>query len=114
MNFILQTVLSGQYEFIAVKDVFKGMDELRRNEDIKLIIIDVDYSVQECWDFIHHINSSGLYQRPLIVLASEKVKKMDDQMTDVYVNDYVYKPFNPPYLVRTIEKLLSMETTHNF
>lgn len=107
MNYLLQTVLSTRYEFVPVSDVFAGMNELKRREEIKLIIVDVDYSAQENWDFIQHIRTSGLYQKPVIVLASEKNKRMGEKMADDQVTDYVYKPFNPPDLVRAIDKLMS-------
>jgi DNA-binding response OmpR family regulator len=91
---------------VPVSDVFAGMKELKKREEIKLILVDVDYSTQENWDFIQHIRTSGLYQKPVIVLASEKNKRMDDKMALDQIASYVYKPFNPPDLVRTIEPFM--------
>jgi two-component system, chemotaxis family, chemotaxis protein CheY len=113
MNYLLQTVLSGKYNFVPVQDVFAGMNELKTREEIKLIIIDIDFSAQENWEFIQHIRTSGLYQKPVIVLASDKSESMDEKMAEVDVYDFFYKPFNPPDLVRTIDKLMSLETMHN-
>jgi DNA-binding NtrC family response regulator len=113
MNYLLQTALATRYNIIPVSDVFAGMNELKRRDEIKLIIIDVDYSAQENWDFVQHIRTSGLYQKPVIVLASDRSKRMDEEMADERGYDLVFKPFSPPDLVRTIEKLLITEMTHN-
>jgi DNA-binding NtrC family response regulator len=113
MNFLLQTILSARYDFIPVADVFAAMNELKRRQEIELILIDVDYSAQENWDFIQHIKTSGLYQKPVIVLASDKSKGMDEKMAEEKVYDFVCKPFSPPDLVRTIDKLMLSNTTHN-
>ena len=114
MNYLLQTALSSRYNIVAVADVFAGMNELKRREEIKLIIIDVDYSAQENWDFVQHIKTSGLYQKPVIVLASDRSKSMDEKMVEEKGYDVVFKPFNPPDLVRTIEKrMISEEIAHN-
>jgi DNA-binding NtrC family response regulator len=113
MNYLLQTALSFRYNIVPVSDVFAGMNELKKREEIKLIIIDVDYSAQENWDFIQHIRTSGLYQKPVIVLASDKSKRMDEKMVEENGYDLVFKPFNPPDLVRTIDRLMISEITHN-
>lgn len=106
MNYLLQTVLSAKYDFVPVADVFAGMNELKQRQEIKLIIIDLDSSVQENWDFIQHIRTSSLYQKPMIVLASDKSKRMEEQMEDQPTFDFVVKPFSPPDLVRTIDKIM--------
>src|SRR5215510_8858795 len=106
MNYLLQTVLSTRYDFIPVDDVFAAMNQLKRKAEIELIIIDVDYSTQENWDFIQHINTSGLYQKPVIVLTSDKSKRMDARMTTEKVHDFFFKPFSPPDLLRTIDRLM--------
>jgi len=106
MNYLLQTVISGRYEFLPVPDVFAGVNELRRRDEIELIIIDVDYSTEENWDFIEHINTSGLHQKPVIVLMSGKSKRTDQRMVTEKVYDYFFKPFSPPDLLRVIDRLM--------
>lgn len=106
MSFLLQTVLSARYEVIAVSDVFGGMEQLRKDSDIELVLIDVDYSTQENWDFIQHISSSVIYQKPVIVLASERNMRTDKNMADEKVYETVMKPFSPLDLIRSIDKLM--------
>jgi DNA-binding NtrC family response regulator len=106
MNFLLQTVLSANYEFIPASDVFSGMEELKKDGDIELVLIDVDYSTQENWDFIQHISSSVIYQKPVIVLASERNRRFDKKVAEEKVYESVMKPFSPLDLVRSIDKLM--------
>ncbi|MBL7710210.1 MAG: hypothetical protein JNJ86_14135 [Chitinophagaceae bacterium] len=106
MNFLLQTVLSAKYEFIPASDVFSGMEELKKDGDIELVLIDVDYSTQENWDFIQHISSSVIYQKPVIVLASERNRRFDKKVAEEKVYESVMKPFSPLDLVRSIDKLM--------
>ncbi len=107
MNYLLQTVLSNQYKLIAVADVFQGMYELKRNEEIDLIIADVDYNIRESWNFIQHIKTSNLYNKPVIVLTSDKSQAIKEKMTDTGVYDFFIKPFNPVDLVKTINKIMT-------
>ncbi len=106
MNYLLQTVLSSRYEFLPVQDVFAVVNELRKREEIELIIIDVDYSTEENWDFIQHISTSGLHQKPVIVLMSDKSKRTNERMASEKVYDFFFKPFSPPDLLRAIDRLM--------
>ena len=106
MNYLLQTVLSNHYKLVPVADVFQGMYELKRNEEIALVIADVDYNTQESCDFIHHIKTSGLYNKPVIVLTSDKSKNTTDKIAETDVYAIFIKPFNPVDLVKTINELI--------
>jgi CheY-like chemotaxis protein len=104
MNYLLQTVLSGKYDFVSVTDIYTGAKELKKNEQIDLILMDVDSQSNETLEFIHHINTSGLFQKTLIAVTSDKSEMMREKMKEVNVHDFIYKPFSPSDLMRTIEK----------
>lgn len=105
MNFLFQTVLGRKYHCIPVSDVYQGVNELKkRGDDITLIIIDLDYHTQENWDFIQHIQTSGLYQEtPIVVLTSEKQNEKLD-LSKVY--NLFYKPFSPMEILSKIDELV--------
>lgn len=113
MSYLLQTVISDSYNIMTVPDVFTGMDEIRRDDEIGLVIVDTDFVEKENWDFIEHISSSGLYQKPVIVLTSDRSKKMNDLMAEFKVKDLFLKPFSPPELMRKIEKVMAVEVISN-
>jgi CheY-like chemotaxis protein len=106
MNYMLQTVLSRKYKITAVADVFQGMQQLEKNESIQLIVVDVDFNTEESWEFIQHIKSSWIYNRPVVVLTSNKTPSANDTIVSSSV-DYIFqKPFSPVDLIKTIDALL--------
>lgn len=113
MNYMLQTVLSRKYKIVAVPDVFQGMQQLRNNESIELVVVDVDCNTDESWEFIQHIKSSWIYNRPVVVLTSEK-KELTITKTAPAAIDYIFqKPFSPVDLVKTIDALLYSPNVYN-
>src|SRR5215831_1657102 len=71
MNFLLQTIFEKDYHFLAVSDVFQGMQQLKLDRQIGTLIVDVDFQPQQSWELIQHIKSSKLYKVPVIVLATQ-------------------------------------------
>lgn len=113
MNFLMKSVLESQYRVIAVENVYQGLNELKRNDDVDMVIVDLDQHVSESWDFIRHLKSSSFYQKPVIVLTGDKSEKMEQIIAEEKVYDFFFKPFYPPDLVRSIEKLLEADTMYN-
>jgi DNA-binding response OmpR family regulator len=106
MNYMLQTVLSRKYKIAAVTDVFQGMQQLKNNEAIELVVVDVDYNTDESWEFIQHIKSSWLYNRPVVVLTSDKTQSAARKVAEYNVDYLFQKPFSPVDLIKTIDALL--------
>lgn len=103
---MLETVLSRKYKSVAAADVFQGMQLLKNNEAIELVIVDVDFNTEESWAFIQHIKSSLLYTRPVVVLTSEKTQIAAKNATSYSVDYFFQKPFDPIDLIKTIDTLL--------
>lgn len=106
MNYMLQTVLSRKYKVSIVVDVFQGMQQLRSMETIELIIVDVDFNTDESWSFIKHIKSSWIYNRPVVVLTSDKSPGAGEKVAEAGVDYCFQKPFSPVDLLKTIDALL--------
>lgn len=107
MNYLLQTVIADRYDFIAVSDVFQGVNELKRKQEIELIIIDVDYHTPDSWNFIQHIKTSGLYQdKQIIVLINSESKKVNEKSPEAKSYNFFYKPFSPLDMIKTIDELM--------
>lgn len=106
MNYLLDTVLSRSYKVIPVADIYQGMIELKKVQ-IGLIIIDVDYHTQENWDFIHHLQTSGLYQDlPIYILTSDKESSLQNS-TSGQALTVIKKPFSPLDILRKAEELFA-------
>lgn len=106
MNYMLQTVLSRKFAITTVSDVYQGMQQLKSNETIEVIVIDTDFHTEECWEFIQHVKSSWIYNRPIIVLTSDKNLVENEKMSADSVAHFFQKPFSPIDLVKTIDALL--------
>jgi DNA-binding response OmpR family regulator len=106
MNYMLQTVLSRKYRISAVGDVFQGMQHLRKDEAVELVVVDVDFNTDESWEFIQHIKSSWIYNRPVIVLTSDKTTAASERAAECGVDYFFRKPFSPIDLIKTIDALL--------
>jgi DNA-binding NtrC family response regulator len=106
MNYMLQTVLSRKYKITAVGDVFQGMQQLKTNDAVELVVVDVDFNSDESWAFIQHIKSSWIYNRPVVVLTSDKTLAASRKATECSVDYFFQKPFSPVDLIKTIDALL--------
>ncbi|MBS1654532.1 MAG: hypothetical protein JSU05_06795 [Bacteroidetes bacterium] len=113
MNYLLQTVLSKRYNLIPVKDVFQGMKQLTDKDDIGLVIIDIDYNIDESRDFIQHIKTSGLYNdRPVIILSSDADMENDPA---IGLSGYRFfnKPFSPLDILKCVDEIIYADTIKN-
>lgn len=106
MNYMLQTVLSRKYKITAVADVFQGMQHLKNDDAIEAIVLDVDFNTEESWEFIQHIKSSWIYNRPIVVLTSDKMLFASEKAGAASVDYFFQKPFSPVDLIKTIDALL--------
>jgi DNA-binding response OmpR family regulator len=107
MNYLLKTVLSNKYEFITTSDVFQGIHELKNRQEIDLVMIDVDYDPQESWNFIQHIQTSGLYQDvPVIVFVSKGSKALVESKLGFEADHFFYKPFSPMDVIKAVDALV--------
>lgn len=106
MTYMLQTVLSRKYKINAVTDVYQGMQQLKKEEAIELVLVDVDYDTEESWEFIQHIKSSFIYNRPVVVLTSDNSLLAGRKAAQLRVEYLFQKPFSPVDLIKTIDALL--------
>jgi CheY-like chemotaxis protein len=107
MNFLLQTILEKEYQFVPVTDVFQAMHQLRTNKKICFLIVDLDFHPQQGWELIEHIKSSKLFCIPVIVLATENNELLRQKCYEYEVDEIFFKPFNPVDLIAAISNTVS-------
>ena len=107
MSFLLQTVLMKEYYVRVATNVFNAMYELKTGKSFDLLIIDVDAYEHDSWEFIQFIKSSGLYSRPVVVLATKEKGNAEIKCKEVQVEEYFLKPFNPVDLVKAVNSMIS-------
>ncbi len=108
MNYILKTGFCDKYNVITVANVFEALRELKRNEKIEMVLVDVDYQTEECVDFVEHINSSTMYSCPVIILGSSRNSGIAKNLRDIHkVRESFIKPFDPVNLSKSIDGFIS-------
>jgi CheY-like chemotaxis protein len=112
MNYLLQTILEKEYQFVPVNDVFQAMHQLKTSKEICFLIIDLDFHPQQSWELIEHIKSSKLHRLPVIVLATENTESLRQKCYEYEVDEIFFKPFNPVDLIAAIGNTVS-ETVSN-
>jgi CheY-like chemotaxis protein len=112
MNYLLQTILKKEYQFVPVGNVFEAMYQLRINKGIHFLIVDLDFHPQQSWELIEHIKSSKLHCIPVIVLATENTEILRQKCYEYEVDEIFFKPFNPVDLIAAIGNTVSETVTN--
>lgn len=112
MNYLLQTLLGKEYQFVAASDAFHGVHYLRTNRKIKALIIDLDFHPQQSWDLIEHIKTSRLYDIPVVVLATDNNETLRQKCYAYAVDEIFFKPFNPVDLIAAIRSTVGATVTN--
>jgi CheY-like chemotaxis protein len=107
MNYLLQTILEKEYQFVPVNDAFQAMHQLRTNKKICFLIVDLDFHPQQGWELIEHIRSSKLFRIPVIVLATENTEILRQKCYEYEIDEIFFKPFNPVDLIAAIGNTVS-------
>lgn len=109
MNYLLKTGFSHKYKVITVANVFEAMQELKYNEKIEMVILDIDYHTDECEDFVQHLNSSTIYSCPVILLGSSRNQELAENLgRHRDVRESFIKPFDPANLSKSIDDFVSL------
>jgi CheY-like chemotaxis protein len=105
-NYILKTVLSDKYIVFLAADPVSGLRMIREQPSLSLILIDTDLYEQDAIDFILHVKSSLILDKPIIVLTSADLKLLSSKLSRIKLDEIFLKPFNPVLLLQYIDKLL--------
>ena len=105
-NYILKTVLSDKYIVFLAADPVSGLRMIREQPNLSLILIDTDLFEQDAIDFILHVKSSLILDKPIIVLTSSDLNLLSSKLSRIKLDEIFLKPFNPVLLLQYIDKLL--------
>ncbi len=103
MNYLLQTIFKKEYELIPAKDVYDAIYQLKTNNQIELIIVDVDFQSKQSWELVQHIKTSRLFDIPVMVLATSKNEEIESNCYEYNVDEIFFKPFNPMDLLAAVK-----------
>jgi two-component system, chemotaxis family, chemotaxis protein CheY len=115
IRFLLQTVLSKQYDVITIPDGCSAMYWLSKRKLPDLFIIDPQLPDMENWELIQHLSSSGIFgDIPIIALSSLSLIETQVKCREYKVASYFLKPFNPVNLLSDINKVLSVTKLNDY
>ncbi len=107
IRFLLQTVLSKDYQIITVPDGCSAMYWLSKKRIPDLIIADPQLPDLEDWELIQQLSSSGIYGTiPVLVLSGLEKSETKLKCSEFGITNYFFKPFNPVDLVMSIKELM--------
>jgi DNA-binding response OmpR family regulator len=99
-------VLSDKYIVFLAADPVSGLRMIREQPSLSLILIDTDLFEQDAIDFILHVKSSLILDKPIIVLTSSDLNLLSSKLSRIKLDEIFLKPFNPVLLLQYIDKLL--------
>jgi response regulator RpfG family c-di-GMP phosphodiesterase len=105
-NYILKTVLSDKYAVLLAANPVSGLRLMKENKNLDLILIDTDVFQADAIDFILHVKTSSILDKPIIVLSSADMTLLQSRFSKIRIEEIFNKPFNPVILLQQIDKLL--------
>lgn len=107
IRFLLQTVMSEEYQVITVPDGYTAMYYLSHRSRPDMIIADPQLPDMEDWELIQQLTSSGMYgDIPVVVLSGLNVMETEMKCREYGVEKFYLKPFNPLDLLGAIRDLM--------
>jgi two-component system, chemotaxis family, chemotaxis protein CheY len=107
IRFLLQTILSKDYQVITMPDGCSAMYWLSKKNLPDLIIADPQLPDMENWELVEQLSSSGIYGSiPLLVLSGLDNAETQVKCLEHGVSKYFLKPFNPVDLLSVINNLI--------
>ena len=101
---IMSEILSSQYKVLEAENGQEGLDILKYNRDVALILLDVMMPVMDGWSVCRAIRAEA--QTPIIMLTAKG--ETDDKVTGLKngADDYITKPFEMKEVLARIEAVL--------
>jgi CheY-like chemotaxis protein len=107
IRFLLQTVMSEEYQVITVPDGYTAMYYLSHRSRPDMIIADPQLPDMEDWELIQQLTSSGMYgDIPVVVLSGLNIMETEMKCREYGVEKFYLKPFNPLDLLGAIRDLM--------
>jgi len=110
IRFLLQTVLSKDYQVVTMPDGCSAMYWLSKKNLPDLIIVDPQLPDMDNWELVQHLSSSGIYgDIPILVLSGLDLDETRAKCLEYAVGKYFLKPFNPVDLLDSINSLMKKQ-----
>lgn len=109
IRYLLQTLLSKNYQVITAADGCSAINWLSQNELPDLIIADPQLPDMQNWELIEQLSTSGMYGSiPTIVLSALSKSETEQMCMEFDVPVFFTKPFNPVDLMEAVKATIKL------
>ena len=106
---ILEVMFGENYEVVQGENGQDAVDELEKNPDFVLVLLDVIMPVMDGFAVLEYMKQKGLIDRiPVILITSETVRDSEDKAYQYGIADVIHKPFYPDIVKRRSKNLIEL------
>ncbi len=98
------TLTKGGYEVIEAEDGQDGIDKLKANADVAMVISDVNMPNMNGLEMVEKLKSDG-NTVPVIMLTTEGASDLIQRAKEAGAKGWLVKPFQPDQLVAAVSKI---------
>jgi DNA-binding response OmpR family regulator len=110
IRFLLQTILTKEYQVVTIPDGYSAMYWLSRGNVPDLIVADPQLPDMDNWELIQHLYTNRKFEKiPILVLSALNKSETWSKCIEYKVHGYFMKPFNPVDLVNSINVLMKRQ-----
>lgn len=100
------TLSKGGFIVVEAEDGKDGIEKLKANADIAVIISDVNMPNMNGLEMVEAINAdAGLQHPPIVMLTTEGSGELVERAKKAGAKGWLVKPFKPDQLVAVVQKL---------
>lgn len=100
------TLVQGGFDVLEGCDGVDGLEKLRGDSDVRLILCDINMPRMNGLEFISECQRTGVTV-PILMLTSEAQPSIIRRAREAGVKGWIVKPFNPDLLVTAVTKILA-------
>lgn len=98
------TLTKGGYEVIEAEDGQDGIEKLKANSDVAMVISDVNMPNMNGLEMVEKLKSDGSTV-PVIMLTTEGASDLIQRAKEAGAKGWLVKPFQPDQLVAAVTKI---------
>lgn len=101
------TLTKGGFVVVEAEDGKDGIDKLKANPDVSMIISDVNMPNMNGLEMVEAINAdAGVTHPPIVMLTTEGAGELVERAKKAGAKGWLVKPFKPDQLVAVVTKLV--------
>ena len=99
------TLSKGGYDVVEAEDGVQGIEKLKGESDIAMVISDVNMPNMDGLEMIETIHKDSITSAPIIMLTTEGSGDLISRAKAAGAKGWLVKPFEPDQLISAVNKL---------